>query len=790
MALKGDASMSIQRDASIKFHELGTLSAVTRWIGTHDEGVAEWLKNARRTYQPDRANVEEQHRVAVLLLKDSAAEAHARIALLDVGGATLEDVSQWSTWQDIDASSRGSSLPEEQTQGNGGKAYMYRLFRGPARILGVRDKRLNCKGFLGTLNSLERGIPGFMPDNAAGRDLTIVSCESEVKKALAPYDVTFDELPKDVQDAIRVRQAFTLVEGIDPVDIYKGRIPADDLMHKIIRHDQSTLAIQQLRLYAVHNGRLINNGKALEPESIPPYPGFEWPIVSEIPEELPGEGGVLQSTTLGGSRPRGRVNLYSSKENMVTAYKKLKPRWKVTYRTDHQMIGSKPVSELVPATPGSYFVYATVELSALEPDYVALGRVRPGDGPLVEAVDQFVADRIRALSKEISDRRRQEQDQQALDQVHEENRRLDNFKNRFLPSGGIGGDGGIGEGGRGPTSKDDSGPSDTEYGEVPECIDLQWDVAQTLRVGVGVNFHVDSVFRPRVLDSTGRLVPRAKVEWFSEDRHVMKFEDWHLLNTVNKGATEVWAQVKGTNIRSPKVQVETWIVDHVLLTPRTLEIPIGKRQQIIAEVTNDEGCRGTNVFLNWEHDADDPLIVRISPTGWVTGNRHGRTSISAGAGARSGGGIWARIRAEVDVIPSSDQPERGGGFPQLLLTGRGIDPDTGEIRQGDPDQPVLWQEVRDYQNNIWWLNLESAEAAFFFNRRMEDLKTWRGYHAQKVVEMVIQVHMKEEFDAKGEAERPDIWARHKAVLDSYHIQLTQAMWENLQEYVLTGEGLE
>jgi hypothetical protein len=501
--------------------------------------VAEWLKNARRTYQPDRANVEEQHRVAVLLLKDSAAEAHARIALLDVGGATLEDVSQWSTWQDIDASSRGSSLPEEQTQGNGGKAYMYRLFRGPARILGVRDKRLNCKGFLGTLNSLERGIPGFMPDNAAGRDLTIVSCESEVKKALALYDVTFDELPKDVQDAIRVRQAFTLVEGIDPVDIYKGRIPADDLMHKIIRHDQSTLAIQQLRLYAVHNGRLINNDKALEPESIPPYPGFEWPIVSEIPEELPGEGGVLQSTTLGGSRPRGRVILYSSKENMVTAYKKLKPRWKVTYRTDHQMIGSKPVSELVPATPGSYFVYATVELSALEPDYVALGRVRPGDGPLVEAVDQFVADRIRALSKEISDRRRQEQDQQALDQVHEENRRLDNFKNRFLPSGGIGGDGGIGEGGRGPTSKDDPGPSDTEYGEVPECIDLQWDVAQTLRVGVGVNFHVDSVFRPRVLDSTGRLVPQAKVEWFSEDRHVMKFEDWHLLNAVSKGATEV-----------------------------------------------------------------------------------------------------------------------------------------------------------------------------------------------------------------------------------------------------------
>jgi hypothetical protein len=306
---------------------------------------------------------------------------------------------------------------------------------------------------------------------------------------------------------------------------------------------------------------------------------------------------------------------------------------------------------------------------------------------------------------------------------------------------------------------------------------------------VGVGFHVDSVLRPRVLDSAGRLVPRAKLDWFSEDRHVTKFDDGHLLNSVSKGTTQVWAQVKGTAIRSPKVQVETWVVDHVLLTPRMLEIPLGKRAQIIAEVTNDEGSRSANIFLNWEHDADDPLIVRISPAGWVTGNRPGRTSIRAGAGAESQGGIWARIRAEVNVIPSPDRPEGGGGFPQLLLTGRGIDPDTGEIRQGDPDQPTLWQEVRDYQNNIWWLNLESAEAAFFFNRRAEDLKAWRGYHAQKVVEMVIQVHMKEEFDSKGEAERPDIWARHKAVLDSYHIQLTQAMWEKLQGYVLTGEGL-
>jgi hypothetical protein len=36
--------MAIERDATIKFHEEGTLIAVTRWIGSHDEGLAEWLE--------------------------------------------------------------------------------------------------------------------------------------------------------------------------------------------------------------------------------------------------------------------------------------------------------------------------------------------------------------------------------------------------------------------------------------------------------------------------------------------------------------------------------------------------------------------------------------------------------------------------------------------------------------------------------------------------------------------------------------------------------------------------
>ena len=53
----------IERNEPIKFHERGTLEAVTRWIANHYDGIAEWLKNVRRQYQVDRANVQEGHRL-------------------------------------------------------------------------------------------------------------------------------------------------------------------------------------------------------------------------------------------------------------------------------------------------------------------------------------------------------------------------------------------------------------------------------------------------------------------------------------------------------------------------------------------------------------------------------------------------------------------------------------------------------------------------------------------------------------------------------------------------------
>jgi hypothetical protein len=470
---------------------------------------------------------------------------------------------------------------------------------------------------------------------------------------------------------------------------------------------------------------------------------------------------------------------------MPRAFFKLKARWKMSYRTDRQMIGSKSISELAPNCPGSYFVYGEAELAALT-DYVELGRVRPAPGPLVTALDHFIGEHIRELAREISDRRRQEQDQGQLDEVREENRLLDQFKNRFLSSAGIGGAGGTGTEGQGGGGG--SGGGTYEYGDEPSSIEFLRPI-DTLRVARGVKLFPGALLTPRVKDDQGLTVRAGPIEWLSGDRHVVEIAGQEL-KAVGKGETEIWARLHGSQLESRRIRVVVLHVDHVLLTPRNLEIPQGTRQQIQAEVTDDEAQRSTDVYLEWAHDSDDALLVRISPKGSVFGNRVGTTSVRAGAGDPAHGGVWARIPVDVKVIPNERPNTQGGGFPELRVTDRDLDPETGQRRESDPDRPSLFQDVIDYEYNIWWLNLAAPDAAFFFQQRTANPVLWRSFHAQKLVEMVGQVRMKEQLAGDGRDERPEVWARHKGMVEDFQVELMAQMWQALQPFILTGQGLE
>jgi hypothetical protein len=769
--------VTIERTQPIQWHNVGTLRAATRWISGHDDGLAELLKNVRRAYQTDRLNVAVDQRASVLLFEDGDDMSPGRIAVLDVGGAMIDDVEAWSVWHDPSASNRSSGLDEEQTQGQGGKAYLFAMFDDQCRFLGINDRKRNCKGFEGPPGSEDRGTPGWIPNEAEAREVPISSTTAELNAALEPYGIDLDGLPTVVSDAIVARDAFTLVEGVAPTGMYKQRIPADDLVWKLLRHDQTAMVIEQVEIYAIHNAKSMNGGKHLQLPEIPPYPTLEKPEVHVIPEELPLPNGQLISTTEGGKKDAGRLTLFTSKDNMHWAYKLLRPRWRMNYRAGKQPIGSKTIAELAPGSSGAQFVYGIVELPALDPGYVETGRKRPKDGPLVEAVDAFASEKIVQIAKRINDLRRQELDERSLDQVHEENRKLDSFKNNFLPS--VQGGSGSGEGGddaskkrRKRTERAKAGfPSELEYG-VPEG---------GLHVGRGVDVNLAYQLGVRVLDGDGNRIPSPRLEWFSSDPKVAGFDgEW--LKPVAKGKCDVRVRVKGTALESEDVPTRVWMVEHVFLAPRELSVEVGKKALITAEVTDDDGDRSTDVLLDWRHDAADQSLVRIGSMGWVTGNKEGQTDVFAGAD-----GLWARRPVEATVLPSRDKEKRGGGFPELKLTDRDVDPATGRIREGNPDAPALWQETVDYVNNIFWLNLQSPAAAYAFKQRSETSRLWRLFHIERLMEMVDLVWMDEEFTRRGENEPPDLWASHRIALENRRVQTIQNMWTKLREYVEGGK---
>ena len=153
-------------------------------------------------------------------------------------------------------------------------------------------------------------------------------------------------------------------------------------------------------------------------------------------------------------------------------------------------------------TPGSPYVYATVELKALYPDYEVVGRVRPNDGPLMRALDKFIAEKLRELANEINATRRREFDEKELNAVQRENLKLDQWKNQFLPSGGERGEGGIEGNGRG--GKVIRERTRTKYGDLAAAIDIE-RANETLKVGKGVTLPLEWFLRPFVRDKDNDL---------------------------------------------------------------------------------------------------------------------------------------------------------------------------------------------------------------------------------------------------------------------------------------------
>jgi hypothetical protein len=786
--------MSLQTINRLPIHDFGALQGLTRWISTHDSGISEWLKNVRAAYQEKRADVKLQNRVAILLIKDKDKSGPARFGVLDVGGLSFDDVSSWSVWNDPDASSRGGPKQEEN-QGNGGKAYAYKMFKGPSYILGVKNNLCNQVGFIGEQNTLERGLPRYYPatnqvvwqsgnkikPTSEEKDIEIKDWKEEVVKQLVQFKAGYHALPKTFVNAIERRNAFTIVVGVDPIDWKGGKSNIKQLIRNILHNQQSQRAIQEVDFYVMHNGKLINKDKPLELEKIDPYPGYEGPFEINIPEVLLGPDGNQVNTTKSssGKHDIGKITLYTSKDSMESSWKLLKPRWVVNYRTKLENIGQKTITEIVPSTPGSHFIYADVDLDALSPDSVDAGRKRPNPTRLIKAVDDFLAEKIIDLAKKINELQKQEVSKSILDEIDKENEYLNNLKNEFLPAAGGLGLGDLDGSGAGKKKKD---KKSFTYGKKPNKIEV---LTYTLKIAQGIEINLKSILYPIIRDEDGNPV-KSEMIWKSDDKNIIKLNKDGNCKTISAGICKIVISIKNTDITSPPIDIEVVRIKDVLLTPRDIKLEVGRKKQIISQINTINNQKHSDVILEWKHDSADKNLIKISPKGFIYGNRVGETNVTAGTYYE--GGVWATNSVFVEVIPTQDKGKAGSGFPTLKICDKHYDDFTGKIREGDPDEPALWQEYWDVENNIWWLNTQSRDAHFAYEEfKKGNKQVWKMFHAKLLVEMVIQAYFQFDYTSKREGEKPTIWADHKYYYDRKYVELTQAMWEKYLEKYVRGE---
>ncbi len=66
---------------------------------------------------------------------------------------------------------------------------------------------------------------------------------------------------------------------------------------------------------------------------------------------------------------------------------------------------------------------------------------------------------------------------------------------------------------------------------------------------------------------------------------------------------------------------------------------------------------------------------------------------------------------------------------------------------------------------------------------------WRTYHAERLVDMVVQVWMTEEFTSKRDAERVDYWGGHLNAMNRHRVRIGEQMWKRLEPYITAGSLL-
>ncbi|HMN50242.1 MAG TPA: ATP-binding protein [Ignavibacteriaceae bacterium] len=129
-----------------------------------------------------------------------------------------------------------------------------------------------------------------------------------------------------------------------------------------------------------------------------------------------------------------------------------------------------------------------------------------------------------------------------------------------------------------------------------------------------------------------------------------------------------------------------------------------------------------------------------------------------------------------------DKKTRGNKFPEVKISGRDIDPVTGEVLYLDSRQFAVHQRPVDFEMGIYWINTSKKFAQLILEKYTANSIHWREYLFQRYMDIIIKetIHNKgkQEVDLTADVINTEIDNRISEILDLAAEDLRGFLFEN------------
>jgi hypothetical protein len=697
----------------IPIDKVSTLDQLTTQFAGVKDGLPELVKNSKDQYS--RLHIlEECDRQIVVLLSTGL----RRLAVLDFAGAPLSNFEGWTVWSDPTAGKAEQAADIEAGHGNGGKAFMVRGATEFSFMESCYQGRRTRKGFRNSLPA-ERYKPGYALESSQQiAAIPEIDPRWRLERFLAEVGVGLDDLPAEALAAFERRDSYTgvlLSKVADWTRKRRGAIVklAQDAVPEIITtHGQTALTIETCQVWVVVDGSIVNDGHPLKPIPLDPYPGFEEPMVFDIPDILPDpEGFEAVDTAVGPSGERKLILRTSSKHLRLNS--DTRARNVIRVRNNRNNVATWPLPSLgiLPASIG--FVYGELRCPALLDEHLAgADRLHLANTSLARALRHWTTGLVRNLAEALHQTMLSEAKPQERQQARTALSGIRELMREYLEADADGR--AHNDGDYGSQGADAKGIKrhrvGTQYGERIDQIELENSISDLIVVQgttIPLSFRCLELSPDRVRPVRGeglKLLNSADFNWQMDSRGN--------LTPHEIGIAEVWLETPDGSVSSNRVEI--WVAHANGIEANMPVEPLKQGQSVAIPF----------VFQTDEGPLQDTVIeAQVLELGRGTIGRKGRFQAGTEEGSatirvRYGAGetayrdfqIWIGSEKMPDPVGKAGS---GSDVPFILFCGddapnREDLPAEQRTLSGGPEYPTIIEDP--LFPSVVWINDSSKEA--------------------------------------------------------------------------------